>query len=145
MHPGIWKRVLKDKYFPHLLVISWLHSTDPSSHFGSQTWKNFLNALPLLVHWLAWKPGVGVSIMTGKDEFLGMGKGSFLSMALISHLNEHRVYYLFQARRALTVGTTCANWLNSLDLGLAGNLATEWERYKLFLIDGGNCSFRYTG
>jgi hypothetical protein len=45
MHPGIWQRVLKDKYFPHLSVISWLRSADPSSLSGSQTWKNLLNAL----------------------------------------------------------------------------------------------------
>jgi hypothetical protein len=75
---------LKDKYFPHLLVISWLCSAEPLSSSGSQTWKNLLNAPPLLVHSLAWKPGAGVSIMIGKDEILGMGKGSFLSMALIS-------------------------------------------------------------
>jgi hypothetical protein len=81
--------------------------------------------------------GAGVSIMIGKDEIMGMGKGSFLSMALISHLNEQQVYYLFQARRAPAVGSTCANWLNSIDLGLVGDLASEWERYILLLIDAG--------
>jgi hypothetical protein len=64
MHSGIWQQVLKDKYFPHTYVIMWFRSTDPSVHYGSQTWKNLINALPLLVHWLAWKPGFGVSIIT---------------------------------------------------------------------------------
>jgi hypothetical protein len=84
MHPRIWQRVLKDKYFPNLSVISWLCSAEPSSLSGSQNWKNLLNALPLLVHWLVWKLGIGVSILIGKDEILGMGKGSFLSLDLIS-------------------------------------------------------------
>jgi hypothetical protein len=87
MHPEIWQRVLKDKYFPNLSVISWLRSAEPSSLSGSQNWKNLLNALPLLVHWLVWKLGIGVSILIGKDEILGMGKGSFLSLDLISQLN----------------------------------------------------------
>jgi hypothetical protein len=73
--------------------------------------------------------------MIGKDEIMGMGKGSFLSLDLISHLNEHQMYYLFQARRAPTAGMTCANWLNILELGLAGDLAVEWESHIILLID----------
>jgi hypothetical protein len=137
MHLEIWQRVLKDKYFPNLSVISWLHSAEPSSLSRSQNWKNLLNALPLLVHWLVWKPGTGVSILIGKDEILRMGKGSFLSLDLISQLNEKHVYYLFQARRALNVGVTYASWLNSIELGLVVDLAIEWERYILLLIDAG--------
>jgi hypothetical protein len=96
MHPRIWQRVLKDKYFPHTSVITWLRSADPSVLSGSQTWKNLINALPLLVHWLAWKPGSGVvSIITGKDVILGLDKGSFLSTELINHLNDHQVFFLF--------------------------------------------------
>jgi len=86
---------------------------------------------------MAWKPEVGVSIMTGKDEILGMGKGSYLSMDLITHLNEHHVYYLYQVRRALAARMICSNWLNSIDLGQVGDLPAEWERYKLQLIDAG--------
>jgi hypothetical protein len=111
-------------------VITWLRSADPSLLSGSQTWKNLINALPLLVHWLAWKPGSGVSIITGKDEILGMGKGSFLSTELIKHLNEHQVFYLYQARSAPTLGTNYTKWLNSLELGLEGELTYEWESYR---------------
>jgi hypothetical protein len=134
MQPRIWKWFLKDKYYPHLSVFSWLRTSDPLSRFGSQSWKNLLNPLPLLVHLLAWKPGAGVSIMIGKDEIMGMGKGSFLSLDLISHLNEHHVYYLFKARRASVVGISCTTWLNSIELGLVGSLASEWERYRILLI-----------
>jgi hypothetical protein len=85
-------------------VITWLRLVVPVASTGSQTWKNLLNALPLLVHWLAWKPGAGDSIITGKDEILGMGKVSFLSVELINHLNSNHVYFLFQARRAPVTG-----------------------------------------
>jgi len=96
-----------------------------------------LHALPLLVHWLAWKTGAGDAILIGKDEIMGMGKGSFLSMTLISHLNEHHVHYLLQARRAPVTGLTCATWVNSIELVLAGDLTSEWERHRLLLIDAG--------
>jgi hypothetical protein len=134
---GIWQRVLKDKYYPHLLVSSWLHSAEPLALNGSQTWKNLINALPLLVHWLAWKPGSGFSIITGKDMILGMDRGSFLSAELIKHLNDHHVYYLFQARSATTVGTCYTKWLSCVELGLEGVMADEWETYRKRLIDVG--------
>lgn len=59
-----------------------------------------LNALPLLMHWLAWKLGAGDSIITGKDEILGMGKVSFLSVEMINRLNNKHVYFLFQVSRS---------------------------------------------
>jgi hypothetical protein len=58
-----------------------------------------LNTLPLIVHWLAWKPGSGDSIIVGKDELLGLGKDSILSVDLISCLNNKNVYFLYQASR----------------------------------------------
>jgi hypothetical protein len=72
MQPGIWNRVLKDKYLPHFSVSTWLRYVDPTSRVGSQTWKNLINALPLIVRWLAWKPGNGVDIWIGKDAILGV-------------------------------------------------------------------------
>jgi hypothetical protein len=65
--------------------------------FGSQTWKNLLNSLPLIVHWLAWKPGVGDSIIVGKDKILGMEKDYILIVELIIVLNNKNVFFLFQA------------------------------------------------
>jgi len=135
MQSGIWQRVLKDKYFPHNLVISWLRSVVLVVQFGSQTWKNIINALPLLVHWLAWKPLSGVDIIIGKDVILGLGVGYFLSQELIQHLNDHQVVFLFQARSASAIGSLCSNWLTCDDLGLEGDLVVEWEGYKKRLID----------
>jgi hypothetical protein len=126
MHPGIWQRVLKDKYFPHISVTTWLRSALPVSSFGSQTWKNLLNSLPLIVHWLAWKPGAGDSIITGKDEILGMGKDSFLSAELITCLNRKNVYFLFQASRAYTRG-------RSAPIGLTTQI---WDWRVTMLLNG---------
>jgi len=52
------------------------------------------------MHWLAWKLGAGDSIITGKDEILGMGKVSFLFAEMINRLNKKHVYFLFQVSRA---------------------------------------------
>jgi hypothetical protein len=86
------------------------------------------------VHWLAWKLGAGDSIITGKDETLGMGKVSFLFVEFIIHLNSNHVYFLFQASQALVQGSIYSNWLNNIDLGLEGDLASEWDCYRLSLI-----------
>jgi len=159
MHLGIWQWVLKEKYFPHISVTTWLPSTMPVTSFGSQTWKNLLNTLPLIVHWLAWKPGADDSIIIGKDEILRMGKDYFLSAELITRLNRKNVYFLFQASRASIQGSICPNWLNNMDLGLEGDFASEWDRYRMRLIGvgiaisdrqdelrwtGGDCSGRLT-
>ena len=137
MQSGIWNRVLKDKYLPHLPVITWLRSTAPSARVGSQTWKNLLNALPLLVRWLSWKPRNGADILVSKDAILGTGDDDFLSNALIQHLNEQHVHYLYQARGAITTWLTIANWVTSTDLGLSSTLATKWENYRIHLSVAG--------
>jgi len=98
---GIWHRVLKDKYLSHLSVVSWFCTVDPAFISGSSTWRNLVNALPLLLHWLAWKPGAGSSITVGKDEILGLGKRSFLSPELISLINSKHVHFLYQAKKEL--------------------------------------------
>jgi hypothetical protein len=66
MKHGIWQRVLKDKYFLHVSVLTWLRSAEPVHPFGSQTWKNLRNTLPIILHWMAWKPGSGHSIISRK-------------------------------------------------------------------------------
>jgi hypothetical protein len=94
-----------------------------------------MNALPLLLHWLAWKLGAGSSILVGKDEILGLGKRSFLSPEMIIFLNINHVHFLYQARKASVQGTICSNWLNNRDLGLVGDLVVEWELYRKILIE----------
>jgi hypothetical protein len=79
----------------------WLRSTTTVSAQGSQTWRNLLKSLHLVLHWLAWSPGSGHSIILGKDMILGMGKDSILSQELVALLNQRNVHYLYQASREL--------------------------------------------
>jgi hypothetical protein len=137
MKNGIWHRVIKDKYLPHGTMTRWLRSATTSTTQGSQTWRNLLKSLHIILHWLAWSPGSGHSIILGKDLILGMGKDSILSEDLVVSLNQKNVYYLYQASRDLCPGTICSIWLDSEDLGLAGDLALEWEMFRRALIDSG--------
>jgi hypothetical protein len=65
---------------------------------------------------------VGDSIIAGKDEILGKGKDSFLSVGLITCLNRKNVYFIFQASWVSIQGSICSNWLDNTDLGLEGQL-----------------------
>jgi hypothetical protein len=75
--------------------MTWLRSTSSATTQGSQTWKNILNSLPLVLHWLAWSPGSGHSIILGKDVILGMGKDSILSKIWYFHsIKEMYISYI---------------------------------------------------
>jgi hypothetical protein len=45
--------------------------------------------------------------------------------------------FFFKLEGLLSQGSICSNWLNSIDLGLEGDLASEWDRYRLSLIGAG--------
>jgi hypothetical protein len=137
MKQGIWQSVLKDKYFPHVPVWTWLRSVEPAHPFGSQTWKNLCNTLPIILHWLAWKPGSGHSIIVGKDVILGMGQEAFLSQDLVSCLNKKGIHFLYQASRQRMGAATGTRWINSAELDLAEPLAEEWDCYRQSLIESG--------
>jgi hypothetical protein len=73
MVDGLWHRVLKEKYLPSVSVEHWLRTVPVNGALGSQTWKYLQKSLYILLHWLAWYPGSGTSIVIGKDQILGMG------------------------------------------------------------------------
>jgi hypothetical protein len=137
MRRGIWKNILKDKYFPHTSVLTWLRSVDLKHPFGSQTWKNLRNTLPIIIHWMAWKSGSGVSIQVGKDVIIGLGQEAILSRELITSLNQKHIFLLYQASRTWTGNATGTSWISSVELGLDEPLAEEWERYTQLLRDSG--------
>jgi hypothetical protein len=116
---------------------SWLRSTSTRTLFGSQTWKNLTNTFSLVLHWLAWNPGIGHSIVIGRDVILGMGKDSLLSDELIEKLNSKSIFLLYQASCPQVQGTIRANWLSSTDLELEGDMATEWETFRKNLKSSG--------
>lgn len=53
----------------------------------------------ILLQWIAWYwyPGFGTLIVIGRDSILGMGESTHLSEELILALNQHGIYFLFQA------------------------------------------------
>jgi len=105
---GIWQHVIKDKYLPYGSVTRWLRSTECMVPQGSQTWRTLQKSIPLLLHWIAWNPGSGHSIIIGKDSILGLGSKVFLFDDLIESLNLKDVHYLYQASRVLCQGTIFA-------------------------------------
>jgi hypothetical protein len=68
---------------------------------------------------------------------MGMGNNSILSEDLVVSLNQKNVHYLYQASRDICPGMICSIWLDSEDLGLVGDLATEWEKFRRALIGSG--------
>jgi hypothetical protein len=57
MEDGIWHCVIKDKYLPYTSVATWLRSTQVFQPVASHFWKSLMKSLPLITHWLSWKPG----------------------------------------------------------------------------------------
>jgi len=137
MKTCIWQRVIKDKYFPHGSMLSWLRSTTSITSYGSQTWKNLLNTLPVILQWSAWNLGLGHSILVGKDAILEMGKDVILSQELVHNLNQINIHILYQANRTLPRGSIGSYWFDSVELGLVGELAAEWDKYMHNLISLG--------
>jgi hypothetical protein len=137
MKEGLWHRVLKDKYMSFVSIARWLRMVDTTKEKGSQAWKYLLKSLHLLLHWIAWSPGNGQSILIGKDCILGMGQSAILSEELIEAINRKGIYYLFQAKALAQVGRITSNWISSVDLDLSGQLQEEWQAYRCALINNG--------
>jgi hypothetical protein len=134
---GLWQRVIKEKYFPSISVVRWLRTVDIKKERGSQTWRYLLNSLPLLLHWIAWSPGNGHSILIGKDNILGMGSGALLSEELIDVINRKGFHFLSQVQGESQAGRITQNWKTSDELGLTGLINTEWSLYRRTLINNG--------
>jgi len=121
----------------HEYVLSWLRLAEAFSPFGSQSWKNIQNTLPIILQWMAWKLSSRHSILVGRDAILGMGRDSFLSQDLVNYLNRGNIHLLFQANRITERGTLGQSWYNTIALGLEVNLAVEWDIFRRNLIDIG--------
>jgi hypothetical protein len=109
---------------------------DPST-FASFFWKNLCKSLPLIIHWLSWKPGNGFSIHIGKDNILDIGTPTKLSPELILALKIQNINFLYQAKAQSSRGFVCVQWRSSEELGLSGMLALEWKNYIRELISSG--------
>jgi hypothetical protein len=69
---GILHSVLKYKYLPHITTVSWLKSTMYLPRSASNLWKNLNKSKRWIHSFLGWNPGLGHSILLGKDEIVGM-------------------------------------------------------------------------
>jgi hypothetical protein len=133
MVPGIWNKLIKDKYLPHLPVHSWLRSATFTPRGGSQTWKHLLKSLPILLHWIAWLPGTGTAIEIGKDDILGMGEKVLLSPRLLERLHSLGLHFLFQIKSPHCRTSLGESWVTSSSLHLNRELSDEWNRYTFHL------------
>jgi hypothetical protein len=135
--PSIWHRVIKDKYLSHLSVINWLRSFTFQAWSSSCIWGGLLKSIHLILQWLSWNPGKGQLIELGRDKILDLGEKYFLSDILISDLHERHIYSLAQAQRTDDRSYSSFLWVKSYEIGLTGTSATEWDRFRLDLIDAG--------
>jgi exonuclease III len=137
MKPGLWSKVIKAKYFPQIPVHLWLRSTTGRRIEGSHTWRNLLTTLPIILHWLSWKPGNGYQIEVGRDVMLGLGKLALLSTNLLEHLHRKNIFFLFQIKSNQSGGHLSDCWLRSEELGLDAALAVEWNGFTRRLMESG--------
>jgi hypothetical protein len=134
MKTGIWKRVIHGKYLPQVPVSTWLRSAVNFTSFGSQTWKNILNTLPIILDRIAWTPDSRKTIIIGRDCICGLNDASLLLEDQIWEINRKQIYFLFQASRPSQNDMLGQNWATSYELDLDGNLGQEWDIYRNLLL-----------
>jgi hypothetical protein len=134
---GVWHNVIKDKYLPYISVATWFRSVSRSQGSASPIWKNLLKALPIIDHWLCWRPGSGLAIQVGRDCILGLGRQSILSSDLIYALKQQGITFLYQALNIARSDHLSSYWKEGSTLGLSGDLAKEWDDYQSVLSWGG--------
>jgi hypothetical protein len=117
---SIWHKVIKDKYLPYCSVSTWFRSVNRSQGSTSPVWKNILKSLPLLDHWLCWKPGNGEAVQVGRDCIMGLGQQSFLSNELIEALKLQGVTFLYQALNITSTELLSSYWKRILSLVSTG-------------------------
>jgi hypothetical protein len=66
-----------------------------------------------------------------------MKEESILSGELICELNMKHIYFLYQASHPFSFSLLGQNWVNSIELGLEGDLGCEWENYRNHLLHAG--------
>ena len=70
LNEGLWHRVNLSKYLKMHLVVSWLRGKHFSIHGVSIFWRGFLQTLPWLGIFLAWKVGNGENVQIGIDPMI---------------------------------------------------------------------------
>jgi hypothetical protein len=92
-------------------------------------------SVPLLKNWIAWFMGTGSIILVGLDPFVGSGPSFRLSSRLIRHLHYLNIFSLAHINHTSSLNSSRSHdWLTHSDLGLEGDLASEWDSYISMLI-----------
>jgi hypothetical protein len=91
----------------------------------------------LILHGISWSLGTGDLVALGKDRILGIRDNSFLSTPLQETLKEKNIVTLAQARNPLNAPNLSDYWVNSIELGMEGILALEWDMFRRNLFDSG--------
>jgi hypothetical protein len=76
---------------------------------------------------------------------MGLGINSFLSDALLNSLKNSGITFLYQARNTTSNMPPVSYWKDSYQLGLIGDQAIEWDRYKRALVGAWYSSSSYGG
>jgi len=85
---SIWNQVLMDKYLQNSTLINWLRFPSHIFNSTSRIWSNLTRTIPIINHWLNWRPGVGHLITIGRDQILSISYRSFLHEETITLLNK---------------------------------------------------------
>jgi hypothetical protein len=99
-----------DKYLQNSTLINWLRFPSHIFNSASRIWSSLTRTIPIINHWLSWRPGAGHLITIGRDRILGIGDRSFLHEETITLLNKKQVTVLAQASVARDPVTSAEVW-----------------------------------
>jgi hypothetical protein len=103
-------------------VVDWLRKSNHQQQKSSSIWSGLTKSIPVLLHWLRWKPVSGNSILIGVDKIVGLEESSILSDSLRSQLSLNHILVLAQARDTVGVSPFPDRWRTSDSLGLSGQM-----------------------
>jgi hypothetical protein len=82
-----------------------------------------------ITKWICWNPSSSHSIVVGIDRIIGLDNASFLSAPLITLLNSHNNFFLYQTRLSRDHNIQDAGWKAGIDYDLSPELNLKWENY----------------
>jgi hypothetical protein len=126
---GLWHEVIHKKYLKKKSVIDWFREGRKNLKGISNYWRALTASLPIIIDWLAWKPGNGWDIRIGVDLMIGAQSFYKLSKNLISTLHSNGIKLLTQVGSSANEDQNISRWKSAEILGLAGEQKEEWDLY----------------
>jgi len=94
MVDNIWHRILLDKYLGGSSVVDWFRKSNHQQLKSFKIWSGLTKSIPVLLHWLRWKPYSGNLILIGVDKITGLEESSILLDPLRSQLSLNHILVL---------------------------------------------------